>query len=157
VSELNPNDPETASNTFKEYFENFLWARDWVVEKSLTDVGFKLRPDNSIDGSRKLEDVKVEPGKYVKVKLPSGNRMVILGTRMGAVALHEYWVDQAKTRKNLAIVTSNKIAQFRFIRPARTTEDQLQEVLTTFGFPERGIKNLHDYLEELYGAIIETM
>jgi hypothetical protein len=157
VSTLDNANPETAGSTFRDYFENFLWDRSWVVEKTLHEIGFKLKPDGTVDGTRKLEDVKVEAGKYVKTKLPSGNRMVLLGTRLGAVALHEYWVDQARTKKNLAIITSDRIAHFRFVRQARTAEDQLQELLLVFGFPERGIKNLHDYLEELYGAVLETM
>jgi hypothetical protein len=157
VSTLDNASPETATSTFRDYFENFLWDRSWVVEKSLQEVGFKLKPDGTVDGSRKLEDVKIEPGKYVKTKLPSGNRMVILGTRLGAVALHEYWADAARTKKNLAIMSSERIAHFRFVRAARTAEDQLQELLLVFGFPERGIQNLHQYLEELYGVILETM
>jgi hypothetical protein len=150
-------DPQSAGTTFRDYFENFLWARDWVIEKSLQELGFKLLPDGSIDPSRRLEDVKLAPGKFAKTKLPSGNRMVLLGTRFGAVALHEYWADKAKSQKNLTMVTSDKIAHFRFIRPARTAEDQLRELLMVFGFPERQIKNLHEFLEELFGAVIEVM
>ena len=154
---VDKQDPATAGGTFRDYFENFLWAREWIEEKSLQELGFKLNPDGSIDGKRKLEDVVLAPGKFAKTRLPSGNRMVLLGTRLGAVAILEYFTDSTHTKKNLTIMTSRKIAHFRFIRMTRTADEQLQELLTTFGFPERGIQNLHEFLEELYAEVINTM
>lgn len=150
------SEQQASVSTFRDFFENFLWARDWVELMSLEALGFKLKPDGSVDGARALEDVRLKPGKYAKTALPSGNRMVLLGTRLGPVALHEYFTDEGKTKRNLAIMQCRLMASFRLIREARTSEDQLRELLVTFGFPEKDIKNLHEYIEDLFDAMVRN-
>lgn len=138
------------TSSFRDYFDNFLWARESVKEVNLTDIGFKLTPKGTIDMSKGVDVVHFGRGDMVKFKTPTGMRVVMLMTRLGAVGLYEYIPDQKLANKlNLGILQSSLIAKYRFIRKVEGNEAQLEQLLLTFGYPEKDIKNLHEQIEEL--------
>lgn len=138
------------TSSFRDYFENFLWARESTKEVKLEHIGFKLTPKGTIDMSNGVDGIRFGLGDFVKFKTPTGLRVVMLMTRLGAVGLYEYIPNKDEPNKlNLGVLQASKIAKYRFIRKVTGNDAQLEQLLLTFGYPERQIKNLHEQLEEL--------
>ena len=138
------------TSTFRDYFDNFLWARPETKEVRLQDIGFKLTPKQTIDMSNGVDNVCFEMGSFVKFKTPTGMRVVMLMTRLGAIGLYEYIPDPAQpTRLNLGILQSSKVAKYRFIRKVAGNDAQLEQLILTFGYPEKNIPNLAQQIDQL--------
>lgn len=138
------------TTSFRDYFDNFLWARDSVKEVRLEDIGFKMTPKGAIDMSKGVDNLRFGRGDFVRFKTPTGMRVVMLMTRLGAIGIYEYIPDPTTPNKlKLGILQSTKIAKYRFVRAVEGNDAQLEQLLLTFGYPEKGILNLHEQLEEL--------
>lgn len=142
------------TSSFRDYFDNFLWARKTTREVTLEEIGFKLTPKGLIDMRNGVDDLDFPLGEMVKCTLPSGMRCVLLMTRLGVVGLYEFMPD-AKQPKYLGlnILQSTRIAKYRFIRRLAGNDEILGQLLSTFGYPEQGIQNLHEQLEALRGDL----
>lgn len=157
MSGLEQNLDKGYTSSFRDYFDNFLWGRNTTKEVTLEEIGFKLTPKGAIDMSNGVDNLDFERGTFVKFKTPAGMRVVMLMTRLGAIGLYEYIRDPSQPgRLNLGVLQSTKLAKYRFMRNVEGNEAQLEQLILTFGYPEKGIKNLHEQIEELVADCAEA-
>jgi hypothetical protein len=150
LSGLDQNLDKGFTSSFRDYFDNFLWARDTVKDVTLQEIGFKLTPKGTIDMSKGVDHLLFGRGDFVRFKTPTGMRVVMLMTRLGAIGLYEYIPDlNQPTKLNLGVLQSTKLAKYRFMRKLQGNDAQLEQLLLTFGYPEKNIQNLHEQIEEL--------
>jgi hypothetical protein len=157
LSGLEQNLDKGYTTSFRDYFDNFLWARESVKEVRLEHIGFKLTPKGAIDMSKGIDHLYFGKGDFVRFKTPNGMRVVMLMTRLGAIGLYEYIPNPAEpTKLNLGILQSTKLAKYRFMRRVAGNDAQLEQLLLTFGYPEKNIQNLHEQIEELAADCAEA-
>jgi hypothetical protein len=145
------------TNSFREYFENFLWARETTPEVNLTDIGFTLTPKGAIDMRHGVDKVRFAYGTFAKFKTTTGMRVVLLMTRLGAIGLYEYIEDPSKPNQlKLGLLQSTAIATHWFIRKVDGNDAQLEQLLWLFGVPEKGIMNLAERLDALAEQLVVT-